>query len=306
MFRFEKEQQIFNIGGVRLGGQPGQLPTVLIGSIFYHGDKTVTDPVKGQFDKDKALELLRLEEEQGFKTGNPRMIDVNGLNGQALIRFIDFIANNTSSPILVGGTTPEARITAVKHAANTGLADRCVYNSLGSETSKEELEEIKAAGIKNAILLLFNKHWPTSEGRLKILRGKSPKKGLLEIAEETGIRNFLVDVSVLDMPDPGPAAKAVYLVKEQYGFPTGCGPNNAVQTWRRSGQLDPLQVDSANAVAHVIPIIMGANFLLYGPISRAPRIYLPCALADAYVAYAMRQQYHIDPITKQHPLFKIF
>jgi tetrahydromethanopterin S-methyltransferase subunit H len=293
MFRFEREQQIINIDGVLLGGQPGQLPTVLIGSIFYHGDKTVTDPVEGQFDKDKALKLLQLEEDQVLKTGNPRMTDVYGLNGQALI---DFIANNTSSPVLVGGATPEARITAVKHATSVGFADRCVYNSISSETSKEELEELEAAGIKNVILLLFNKHWPTSEGRLKILRGKSSKKGLLEIAEEIGIHNFLIDVSVLDMPDPGPAAKAVYLVKEQYGFPTGCCPYNAIQTWRHSERLDPLQEDSVNAVAHVTPIIMGANFLLYGP----------CALADAYVAYAMRQQYHINPITKQHPLFKIF
>jgi len=306
MFRFEKDQQIFEVGGVRLGGQPGQLPTVMIGSIFYHGDRTVTDPVKGEFDKERAVKLLGDEEEESLKTGNPRMLDVNGQNGQALVRFIDFIADNTSSPILMGGATAESKITATKHVAEAGLVDRCVYNSIGSETTAEELKTIRDCGLKSAIVLIFNKRWPTVEGRLELLRGKAPLRGMLEVAEQAELRNLLVDASVVDMPDPGPAAKAVYLVKERFGLPSGCGPHNAIEMWRRGGRLDASQVLTANAVAHVAPIFMGANFLLYGPVSHAQRIYLPCALADAYVAYAMRQQYRIAPLTKEHPLFKIF
>jgi tetrahydromethanopterin S-methyltransferase subunit H len=306
MFRFEREQQIFDIGGVRIGGQPGQLPTIMIGSIFYHGDKTVTDPEKGEFDKERALRLLRDEENQSHRTGNPRMLDVNGTNGQALVKFIDFIADNTSSPIIIGGATSEARVTAVRHVSNVGLIDRCVLNSIGMDTTEEELEALSEAGLKSAILLLFNKRWPTANGRLEVLGGKPPQKGLLETAVQAGVRNYLVDVSVVDMPDPGPAAKAVYFVKEKFGLPVGCGPHNAVQMWRQGGTLDSSQVTSASAVAHVSQIFMGGNFLLYGPVSHAERMYLPCALADAYVAYTMRQQYRISPLTKEHPLFKIF
>jgi tetrahydromethanopterin S-methyltransferase subunit H len=149
-------------------------------------------------------------------------------------------------------------------------------------------------------------HGVNAQGARAVLGGKPPQKGLLEIAQEAGIKNFLVDVSVVDMPDPRPAAKAVYFVKERYGLPAGCGPHNAVQMWRQGGVLDPAQATSASAVAHVSQIFMGANFLLYGPVSHAQRIYLPCALADAYVAYTMRQQYRIAPLTKEHPLFKIF
>jgi len=46
VFKFEKEQNIFDIAGVKIGGQPGQLPTVLIGSIFYHKHKIVIDEKK--------------------------------------------------------------------------------------------------------------------------------------------------------------------------------------------------------------------------------------------------------------------
>ena len=37
LFRFERKQEVFDIGGIKIGGQPGELPTVLVGSIFYEG-----------------------------------------------------------------------------------------------------------------------------------------------------------------------------------------------------------------------------------------------------------------------------
>ena len=39
MFKFKTPQKIFQIGKVKIGGQPGQLPTVLIGTIFYEKHK---------------------------------------------------------------------------------------------------------------------------------------------------------------------------------------------------------------------------------------------------------------------------
>ncbi|MEM2094203.1 MAG: tetrahydromethanopterin S-methyltransferase subunit H [Candidatus Bathyarchaeia archaeon] len=306
MFRFEKAQEIFDVGGVRLGGQPGELPTVMIGSIFFHGDKTVTDPVKGEFDKERALKLLTEDDEQSRRTGNPRMVDVNGLTPAALLRFIDFVADNTESPFLIDAVSTEARVAAIRHVAEVGLVGRCVFNSIGQDAKQEELVAIKEAGISSAILLLFNKRKPTIEGRMEMLQGAGSGKGLLEVAIEAGIKNLLVDVSIIDVPDPGPAAKACFLVKQKFGLPAGCGPHNAVQMWRQSGRLSRSEIDSPNAVAHTTPILMGANFVLYGPISYAPRIYLPCALADAYIAYCMRQQYGLRPLTKNHPLFRIF
>jgi len=306
MFHFEKTQEIFDVGGVKLGGQPGELPTVMIGSIFFHGDKTVTDPMKGEFEKERALKLLQDEEEQSLKTGNPRMLDVNGLNAEALIRYIDLIADKTTSPFLIDTVTTGARVATIRHVSEVGLTERCVFNSIGSDTKPEELEAIANANIKSAILLLFNKRRPTVEGRLEILQGTSSTKSLLEVAKEAGIKNLLVDVSVIDVPDPGPAAKACYFVKEKSGLPSGCGPHNAIQMWRRGGKLDKTMVDLVNPIAHTTPILMGANFVLYGPVSYASRMYLPCALADAYVAYCMRQQYGIRPLTKNHPLFRIF
>ena len=54
MFRFERDQKVLNIAGIKVGGQPGEYPCVLIPSIFYEGQKMVLDPIKGEFDKKEA------------------------------------------------------------------------------------------------------------------------------------------------------------------------------------------------------------------------------------------------------------
>ena len=71
MFRFEKEQKIIEVGGVKLGGQPGELPTVLIATIFYVGQKIVLDKKKGIFNKEKAEAHIKRMEEAYDQTTNP-------------------------------------------------------------------------------------------------------------------------------------------------------------------------------------------------------------------------------------------
>ncbi len=41
MFRFDKEQIVIDVAGVKVGGQPGEYPTVLAGTIFYGGHKII-------------------------------------------------------------------------------------------------------------------------------------------------------------------------------------------------------------------------------------------------------------------------
>ncbi len=304
MFKFEKEQKILDIGGVKIGGQPGQLPTVMMGSIFYHGDKIVEDEKEGIFDKKKAEEILRAEEEISLRTGMKRIIDVVGPFAKSFVKYIDFICEQTKSPFLIDGTTVDVRVPAVKHVGEVGLADRAVYNSImpgvKPEDREKEVTAIKDAGVKAAILLTFNPKMSTIKGRLEVL------KELLDIAKEAGIEKTIVDTTILDVPDPGPVSKTIYLVKENYGLPAGSGAHNAIDRWHERHKLEPTRYLMSTAVAFASTIMMGADFLLYGPLKRAPETYTTCALADAYVAYSMQQEYGIRPLEREHPLYKIF
>ncbi|MEM2103725.1 MAG: tetrahydromethanopterin S-methyltransferase subunit H [Candidatus Bathyarchaeia archaeon] len=307
MIRFEKEQKVFEISGVNVGGQPGEYPTVLIGSIFYSGHKIVRDPVKGDFDRSQAEALISMVEELSEKTGNPFILDVVGETPEALIKYIDFVADVANCPFLVDGAASHIRMRAMKHAVEVGLAEKAVYNSIDFHVTDEEVTFLNEHRVQNAVLMAFNPRKPWAEGRLDILKGESGQKGLLKAAEEAGISKVLVDTAVLDMPSIAISAKAVQLVKQELGLPAGCGPANAVTTWKRvkKGEFGRHAYEVCSGGSSIITQMMGANFVLYGPVELSEAAFIACAMADALTAYVAKR-WGITTKTRKHPLYKIF
>lgn len=307
MLKFERNQQTFEIGsGIVVGGQPGEFPTVLIGSIFYSGHKIVRDPSKGDFEKEEAEALIKRTEELSDKVGNPHVLDVVGSNADALIRYIDFVADVTDQPFLMDGASPLVRLPVAKHVAEIGLLDRAIYNSIDEHTGEDEVKAIKEIGVKSSMLLAFSmkKIWP--EGRIDMLKGYENRKGLIELAREAGVVNFLVDTAVLDLASIGLAAKAVYLVKSELGLPAGCGPCNASTTWKKGKEkYGEKAYQICDSVVDTLVQLNGGNFVLYGPISEAERVFPVCAMIDALIAYT-NKRYGVNPKLKNHPLYKVW
>ena len=98
MFKFEKKQEVFDIYGVKIGGQPGEYPTALAGTIFYAGHNIISDEKEGIFDKQKAEDLLNTLDEMSDKTGNPAIVQIFGATPEALVNYIDFVTEHTNSP----------------------------------------------------------------------------------------------------------------------------------------------------------------------------------------------------------------
>jgi tetrahydromethanopterin S-methyltransferase subunit H len=304
MFTFEKEQKIFDIAGVKIGGQPGAYPTVLIGSIFYDKHKIVTDARRGLFDEAKAEGLINRQEEMSDQTGNPHILDVVGSTTEALVKYIEFISRITKSPFLVDSPHSEVRLHAIKHCVEVGLQERAIYNSLDEHVKTEEVNALKDIGVKAAVVLAFNSSDPRVAGRMKILSGSRERKGLLKVAEEAGIQKLLVDTAVLDAPSIGTSARTAYMVKNEFGLPSGCAPSNAMYSWKTLNQLGPYAVTTCRAAAHAFLPVLGADFVLYGPIRHAEMVFPACAMMDAFVGYDSRWR-GIRP-TPPHPLYKIF
>jgi tetrahydromethanopterin S-methyltransferase subunit H len=307
LFKFEKEQKVFNIAGVNIGGQPGEYPTALIGSIFYSGHKVVSDHVKGDFDKKQAEALINKVEELSAKTGNPYILDVVGETSEALTKYIDFVADMTKCPFLVDGLTSQIRMPAMKHAVEIGLTERAVYNSIDFHVSNEENNFLKDCRVQNAVLMAFNPKKPWADGRVDVLKGERGQKGLLEVAEEAGVQKVLVDTAVLDMPSIAISSQAIQLVKSEFGLPAGCGAANAVTTWKRvkKGEFGPLAYEVCSGGSGILTQTMGANFLLYGPLELSETVFIACAMTDALIAYGARKL-GIVTKTRSHPLYKIF
>jgi len=300
MKKFSKEQETYSIGGIPVGGQPGERPTVLIGSIFFSKHQIVSDPVKGIFDREKARNLLDREAELAASTGNPRIIDPIGESSTALINYIEFIAAHTDAPILVDSPQQNARLETLRHFAGSAIIPRLIYNSIAEDCTQEELVGIKKCGIKSAIILAFSTAAMKPKARIKLLREK-----LLPAAEQAGIEHILVDVGILDIPSVSWAAQAIHMIKEEFGYPAGCAPSNALFQWEKVRKQGREAFQAAAAASFAFTQCEGADFLLYGPIRFAPWVFPACSAIDGLIAYGGRFS-GIRPTSREHPLYKIF
>lgn len=310
MFVFEKEQVIHTIGGVRIGGNPGETSTVLAGTIFYSGHKIVSDSKKGIFDKDIASSLVQKQDEMSSMTGNPALVQIFSESETALKVYIDFIADLTDAPFLIDSTEPMVRIAGLKHAEEVGLLDRAVYNSLNVSATTEELDELREIQHESAILLAFNPQDPSIAGRRKVLEkgALTLDNGLLEISKDLGITKPLIDTAVTAIgAGAGSAAAFTFVSKTVYGLPTGSGVHNAPSSWPWLRKYKKVNRDSfltADAASNLIVQLMGADFVLYGPIENAERVFPVIAMGDVFTAESSDLEFGIDP-PDDHPYKKL-
>ncbi len=283
MFKYSREQKIFEIGNVKIGGNPGN-QTVLIGSIFYQGHKIVENEEKGVFDRKKAEELIGLQEELSDKTGIPGMLDVVAMTSQAMTRYIDLMAEITDRPFLLDSPDTDVRIAGIKYANETGLEKRIIYNSLTIDSKENELKALSEYGIESAILLLYSRGFSTSTTRVETL------EKLLPVAENAGISKPLVDTLVIDVPSLSFSSRAMFEIKKKYGLPCGCGAHNAISSWRGLENLfGEGRKKSVEISANIMPVILGVDFLLYGPIENCLDVFPGVYMVDTSFRYLLRK-----------------
>jgi len=298
---FGKRQEIFEVGGVKIGGQLGELPTVLIGSIFHHGHRVIKNEASGEFDRVRAEDLVRSQDELSCETGNPCMVDVVGRTSETLIKYIDFVAGITEAPLLINGPSAEVRLSASRHAISVGLKDRVVYNSINFTVTANEVNAVRELGLKTAIVQALDPHNPLPRSMVGILRGE---QGLIEVARSAGIAEILILAPVIDIPHVGCSADGIRLIKEEFGLPTGSAPVGVLSEWARAREFGGDTLRLCRPVPAVICQVMGANFIIYGSLAKAREIFPSCALADAMIAYDSRTKR--IKISKEHSLNRIF
>jgi len=303
----ETKQKIHQIKTLRIGGHPGELPTVLVDNIFYKGMPEVTNQKEGSFDKKPVLRWMELADTLSDKTGVPHLLDIMAMYPEAMNRYIAFVSDQTDRPFSIDGANPETRTAALETVKHLGLEKHVVFNGITPETSSEELAAVHDADVRTAIIMASNELDYSPEGRINALRG-SEEDGLLFAAESAGIEQALIDTIVFDVPSISYAAEAIKLVKKEFGLPAGCSPANATYYWKQASR-NSLLTDgfaASNASAHTIAQCWGADFLIYGPIKQAKNIFPACALNDAIIAYYAMKRWGIKPLVKSHPLYKMF
>ncbi|MGY5873614.1 MAG: tetrahydromethanopterin S-methyltransferase subunit H [Candidatus Thorarchaeota archaeon] len=300
MFDYSIEQKTYEIGGVKIGGLPGKNPTVLINSIFYNKDRLVKNANTGEIDKRATEEILTMLSTMTEKTGLPTMLDVVSTTEEAIIKYLEFLVDSTEVPILIDGSdSPAVNAAGLRYAKDSGFMDRVILNSLTPDTKEEFYAVVEEIGLQNVLLLTFN-----SASMVSATKRVEVAEELIDRAQSVGISNIMIDTGVLDLPSLGIACKTQHLLKNKYGYPVGNGAHNAISTW--SG-LIPKFGKSAKKPAlvgsNLMPVALGADFVLIGPAKNAPLVYPSVAMVDVALSGVLLED-RIRP-DKPHPRYLI-
>jgi len=300
LFKYSAEQKTLTIGGVKIGGLPGRNATVVIASIFHSKDRLVKDAETGDIDKKRTEDILATLSEMSEKTGLPTMLDVVASTSKAMESYLQYLVDTCGFPLMIDGSGDNAVNSAgILIAKDSGFLDRVILNSITPETKDEVYEVIKATGLQNALLLTFN-----TSAVASIIKRVEIADHLIERARGTGITNILLDTGVLDLLTLGMACKAQMILKDKYGLPVGNGAHNAVSTWR--GLVPKFGMaarTSASVGSSLIPVVLGADFVLMGPAKEAPIVYPSIAMVDTVLSGSLLED-RIRP-EKPHPRYLI-
>ncbi|MFX0082775.1 MAG: hypothetical protein ACFE94_13575 [Candidatus Hodarchaeota archaeon] len=300
MLNFESEQKVAQIGEIRIGGQPGENPIVMVGTVFYSKHAALLNEKTGEIDKLLVERELNEFTEIIEETKMQGIVDVVGAYPDALLKECEFVADLINYPFLVDGLNDSSRIPAMEGLKEIGLIDRAILNSIDDATNEENLEKLKEIGVKNAVLLTFGSKYVFPHQKLKLL-----KEILIPKANKANIKNIIIDSAVLDLPSISINFETNHMVKSELGLPTGFAPSNAIYGWdfvKKYGDIP-----RCGAIASIMTYCACApsDFILFGPVKFAKCAVPAVALISGVNSY-YRKRILREKISEKTPLNVIF
>jgi tetrahydromethanopterin S-methyltransferase subunit H len=301
MFRYPKEQRTFTIGSLRVGGQPGENPPLLLGNMFQKGDALLKSRKNGEFDRQEAEARIRVLEAVSQETGIPGMVALVANTAEEIKTYIDFIVGVTDLPFAIDIWMQKTRLAAARYVAELGIQERVLYNSITpwDEDVASQVSELKELGIRHVVIQVFDTNDKTAAGRVSSL------KGLLPSVLKGGFASILVDTAAMNLPAMSLSMKANYLIKSEFGLPVGFAPSNGSYMWRKSAEdQSRKKFPAVDAGAHAVCALL-SDFLFYGPMSGTSRVFAAVAAASAMTAALAYEETGALP-TGEHPLSRMF
>lgn len=286
----------YAVGRYKVGGLRGESPTWIIATVFYQGDKCLLNP-RGDFDKNtlsaKMQEALSYTSEYKLVLG----VDVVIPSVEAAPEILSFLGE-FNIPIFIGSPSPETRAKSYLVANELGLREYAIANGLCINSPPEELEALRESRLKKAVVMVFDPRDPYKyvqpENRIALLEEK-----LVPLARSADVEVFFSDFVVLDPGSIAICGEVLRLFKSKYREPAGCAPANALGSVSKSTvSIDELYGIHGGSAAYLR--MMGADFVMIGPLSRVKYVAPILAMVDGLLGYALRRQGVRLP--EEHPI----
>jgi tetrahydromethanopterin S-methyltransferase subunit H len=301
MFQFAREQKVNAIAGAKVGGQPGATPPLLIASMFHNKDRILTDR-KGNFDRGRAVELIRQQEALTVSTGIPGLVAMVANSAEEAKIYVDFFRETTDMPFGIDMWVAEKRAAATEYVAKLGLQDKFLYNSITpwDKDIRGQVNKLKDLGIKHVVVQAFDDQDQSPAGRLSSLQ-KLLDQGAGEF------ETVIVDTSIMNLPSTSFSLLANKLIKEQLGLPCGGAYSNGTHMWQEAKTIWSLDGFKAmDAVVQGMSSVLWSDFNFYGPIVTAPRVFPAVAAAHVLLSTLVYSETGIVPENDLLPIRRYF
>ena len=293
MFSFTKKQKIFNICNFKIGGQPGEIPTVLFGGVFSKGKLNL---LYAELELKKIFKISK-------KLGIPIIPDFFIKKEEHIKTIVNFIKDKIPKniPFSIDIIDPEIKIKVLEILNYKNLLKRTIYNSIHIGITEQEYNSLKKNKPEMVILVAFNPKDKTPDGKIEVLENGANliNEGLLKIAKNIGIKKILLDTAALAPGEnTGAAIASIPVFKEEFGLPTGCAIHNVVEksNWLKNYNSRNIVDYSSNIN---IPIF-GGDFSIIGPIENAKYVSPIIAWEDILISEYSENYFGIKP-TNTHP-----
>ncbi|WP_440059154.1 tetrahydromethanopterin S-methyltransferase subunit H [Thermogladius sp. 4427co] len=273
----------YYIGTNCIGGQLGECPTWLVGSIFYLGDKLLTT---SGIDKNSAREKIEEAKKICETYGLVFAIDLIIPSPELLDEIITF-AGELDVPLFIDSPDSDIRAKAYLKTKDYGLNRIAIANGLYVDSGENELNALAESGIENVVLMAFDPKDPYSSiepsNRVMILRK------LLDTASRAKAKNILVDTVVLDPSSIYLSGEAIYQIRRDFKLPAGSAPANALGNVSKD-RFSIEEMIGIHGGAAAFLRMVGADFIMYGPVSRVKYVAPVVAMIDSMLGYGLRRR----------------
>lgn len=303
MFSFTKNQKTCKIGGISVGGQPGENPPLLISSMFHNGDKILESRKERKFDKVKATEYLKRQEELSEQSGIPALTAMVATSVDEMKAYIDFFTSVSEKPFGIDMWVQEPRIKVMQYVAEQGLADRVLYNSITpwDKDIPGQVQQLKEMGCKHIVVQVFDQDDQTPAGRLKSF------KSMMDIIGHDTFESVLVDTSVMNLPAISFSGMACKLIKEESGWPAGVAASNGTYMWKEAREMWGSEGFAAmNTAGQAAAVLLWSDFFFSGPIVNIPKLIPATVSTTLILSTLVYQQTGKLTENKDHPVYKFF
>lgn len=301
MLKYDLQQKVFDVGGAKVGGQPGENAPLLIGNMFQKGDVLLESRKERKFNRSGAEERIREMERISQETDVPGMVAMVANKLDEIKTYVDFFTSVTDMPFAIDIWVEKTRLAAARYIAELGIQDRVLYNSITpwDKDIEGQVAELKELGIKHIVIQVFDEEDKGPNGRVKSLQQ------MLPLVEKGNFESILVDTSVMSLPFTAFSLVANRLIKQQFGLPVGCAPSNGTYMWKKSvGEEGASKFPAVDAAIEAITA-MGSDFIFYGPMTGTSRVFAAVAATSSLLATLVYADGAPLP-SGAHPLNRLF